>query len=307
MLRRWIYVGDWRLRNMPYRLIYNPTAGGGQAKAIVDSLTPLLASIPDLEVLATRERGHATELARAVSTRPAQVIISIGGDGTHHEVVNGMLPAGTAELAVIPAGSGNDFAMGMNLPKNPTAALKIAMEAKAVAVDVGQANQEYFLTVVGSGFDAEVAGYINSRPHAGTGKWLYLRGILHMLMQYRSQSLTVVQNGHPRTRSTLLLAVGNTARYAGGIRICPQADAQDGLLQVVWVGGVSPLQVLPLLAKAYGGHHVNDRRVETFNATELQVEGPAHLNVHADGELIGHLPMTIRVHPKALKLRLEQG
>jgi diacylglycerol kinase (ATP) len=289
---------------MPYRLIYNPVAGGRRAQKIVDSLASALARVGDLEVMATRERGHAVELARAVAQVPGMVVISVGGDGTHHEVVNGLGPHAAAAMAVIPAGSGNDFPAGIGVPDDPALALEVALAGQFRAIDLGQVNDQYFLTVVGAGFDAEVAGDINARPHGGSGTWLYLKGILRQLFRYRCQPLTVTLDGVTRTRDTLMIAAGNTARYAGGIRICPGAKPTDGQLEVIWVGAVSPLGILPILARAYSGRHVEHPVTETHRAAELVVDGPAALYVHADGELVGHLPVHIRVHPSALMMRL---
>ncbi|MGC8486844.1 MAG: diacylglycerol/lipid kinase family protein [Clostridia bacterium] len=289
---------------MATRLIYNPTAGGGRARTLVDRLSHELAQIPDLEVVATRAPGHARELSAAVKDRADQLVISVGGDGTHHEVANGLLPDGLAEMALIPAGSGNDFAGFLGIPKDPQAALRAALDTPARPIDVGKVNEEFFLTVVGAGFDAEVAAYINERPKAGNGQLAYLGAILKMLSRYECKPLSVSLDGEARSRSTLLLACGNTGRYAGGIKICPRATPFDGQLDVVWVGGLSRLRILPLLARAYSGSHVHHPAVETFLATRLRVEGPPGYHVHADGELVGELPVTIEVVPGALRLRV---
>ncbi len=291
---------------MATRLIYNPVAGGGRARAIVDRLAPDLARIPDLEVLATRAPGHARELSRAVSDRPDYLVISVGGDGTHHEVANGLLPAARAHMGVIAAGSGNDFAGYLGLPKDPAAALRVALESPARAIDVGRVNDEYFLTVVGAGFDAEVAAYINQRPKAKNGQLAYLGAILTMLVRYDCKPLSVALDGEPQSRSTLLLACGNTARYAGGIKICPTANPFDGHLDVVWVGGLSRLRILLLLMAAYSGAHVRNPVVDSFPAVRLRVDGPAGYHVHADGEMVGELPITIESVPAALSIRLPQ-
>ncbi len=294
---------------MPYRLIYNPAAGGGRARRTLDGLMPELTVRSDLEVVATRERGHATELARQVRDVPGMVVISLGGDGTHHEVVNGLLPGGRAVMSVLPAGSGNDFAAGIGIPMHPPDALAVSLQGVPTPIDVGQVGSEYFLTVVGAGFDAEVAGLINrqSRGRGGSGKLLYLRGILATLARYRNHlfSLDVDQAGTPpRERFTLLLAAGNVARYGGGIRICPAADPHDGLLQIVWVGGTSKMGTLKLLSQAYSGRHVFNPLVETLQAPSFRLNGPPELFVHADGEIVGHLPISVRAWPGALSLLL---
>lgn len=293
---------------MPYRVIYNPAAGGGRSRRVLDALMPELAAHPDLEVMATRERGHATELARQVRDREDMVVISLGGDGTHHEVANGLLPNSRAAMSVISAGSGNDFASGVGLPADPSAALAVSFHGVTQALDVGQVGSEYFLTVVGAGFDAEVAGRVNRQARGqGSGKMLYLRGILATLLTYRSDvfQLDLNQTGQAvRERPTLMLAAGNLPRYGGGIRICPEADPHDGLLQVVWIGSLSKLGTLRLLSQAYSGRHVGNPVVETFQAASFRLTGPPRLFVHADGELVGHLPVSVRSLPGALPLKM---
>jgi diacylglycerol kinase (ATP) len=290
---------------MPYRLIYNPTAGGGRAQRVVDRLTPRLADVDGLEVTATREPGHAVELARAVSDQEGLTVISVGGDGTHHEVVNGLLPGGRARLAIIPAGSGNDFAGSLNIPNDPTEALSVALGDSFRFLDIGAAEltdgTHYFLTVTGAGFDAEVAALLNSRPKGrGSGSLLYLRGIIETLLRYQCEPMAVESPSWSANGPTLLVAVGNTPRYAGGIRICPDATPDDGLFEVVWIRGMGRLRVLSILARAYQGTHVRHALVETRMVDTLSLSGPSHLSVHADGEILGHLPATIRVVPAAL-------
>ncbi|MDA8194336.1 MAG: diacylglycerol kinase family lipid kinase [Thermaerobacter sp.] len=291
---------------MAARLILNPAAGSGRALAVYDKLKPFI-NEAHVEVFRTQRPGHATELAREVAQLDDMTVISLGGDGTHHEVINGLLPAGRATFAVIPAGTGNDFARVLHYPPTPVEQLTLALKGPTRKLDIGMVGDQYFLTVSGIGFDAEVANWVNARPKRGNGTWIFVRGVFRHLLFYRAQPLTVALGEARRQELTFMIAVGNTRYYAGGMKICPDADPQDGLFQVVWVEAISPFAVLPLLVRVFGGSHVRHRRVKTFMVPRLAVDAPEHLWVHADGELIGHPPVTFRTVPEAIRVRVGEA
>ncbi|MCY0878316.1 MAG: diacylglycerol kinase family lipid kinase [Firmicutes bacterium] len=284
------------------RIIVNPTAGNGKALKLFHALKPYLAS-EDVEICQTEQPGHATQLAREVANESDLTVVSLGGDGTHHEVINGLMPEGKAIFAILPAGTGNDFVRALDYPHTPREMLEVALHGPLRMLDLGQVNGQFFLTVSGVGFDAEVAGWVNQHEKHGSGTWIFLRAILRHLVSYRAQPMTVHAAGASREEKTFMLALGNTAQYAGGMRICPDARPDDGMFQVIWVKDLTRLSVLPLLARVFRGTHVRHPRVETFPADQLRVEGPDTLWVHADGEIVGHLPATFQVKPKAIRVR----
>ncbi len=286
---------------MAARIILNPAAGNGKAQKLFDLIEPHLPQ--DVEVVRTTGPGHATELAREVAEQEDLTVVSLGGDGTHHEVINGLMPAGKAIFAVLPAGTGNDFVRTLGYPKGPRAMLDVALYGAERRIDIGRVNQEYFLTVSGVGFDAEVAGWVNQHDKKGNGTWVFIRGILRHLIRYQSEGMTVHVDGAFRSEPTFLLAAGNSPYYAGGMKICPDADPEDGLFQVVWVKDLPRLSVLPLLTRVFRGSHVKHPRVTTFQAEQLTIEGPPNMLVHADGEIIGHLPVTLTIMPAAIRVR----
>lgn len=287
---------------MTARLILNPTAGNGKAQKLFDAISPYLAQ-EEVEVVRTTHAGHATELAREVSDQDDLTVISLGGDGTHHEVINGLMPAAKAIFAVLPAGTGNDFVRLLSYPKTPRDMLETALRGREMRLDIGQVNSEYFLTVSGVGFDAEVAGWVNQHDKHGNGTWIFVRGILRHLVRYQSADMTVQRDSVTQSEKTFLLAVGNSPYYAGGMQICPGAQADDGLFHVVWVHDLPRPSVLPLLVRVFRGTHINHRAVQSFVAERLFVDGPAHMLVHADGEIVGHLPVTFTILPQAIRVR----
>lgn len=288
---------------MAYRLIVNPAAGSGKAQNLFNTIKPYLED-NDVEVRLTEGPGHATDLAREVADQEDMTVISLGGDGTHHEVINGLMPQARAVFAVLPAGTGNDFVRMLSYPKSPQDMLQTALHGQEMRIDVGQVNDQYFLTVSGVGFDAEVAGWVNQHDKSGNGSWIFIRGILRHLVRYQSADMTVYVEGVARSEKTFLLAAGNSAYYAGGMRICPEAVITDGLFEIVWVRDLPRLSVLPLLARVFRGTHIRHQAVTSFQAEQLSIEGPPHMLVHADGEIVGHLPITLRIVPKAIRVRV---
>lgn len=285
-------------------LIYNPTAGNGKAAALYSQLRPQMESF-GVEVFQTQGPRHAIELARTFADDPNRTVISLGGDGTHHEVINGLMPSGKAIFSVIPAGTGNDFVRVLDYPNDPEAILQTALHGTPRPIDVGQAGNEYFLTVSGIGFDAEVAAWVNHRAKAGSGRSVFLRGILYNLLFYRSQAVSVMMDDRAaETRDSFLLAGGNTAYYASGMQICPGASIHDGTLTVVWIERLSRIEVLPMLLRVLQGRHLGHVRVRSAEVRKLTVDGPQELQVHADGEIIGHLPITLRALPNAIRVRM---
>ncbi len=288
---------------MPARLIVNPVAGSGRAKDLYELLKPSIQAEQNIEVMFTEGPGHATELAREVSLLEDMTVISLGGDGTHHEVINGLMPAGKCVFAVIPAGTGNDFVRVLSYPTTPRAILETALRGSEARIDIGQVSDQYFLSVSGVGFDAEVAGWIHEHGKTGNSTWVFIRAILRHLVRYRSAAMTLYVDGISRSERTFLVAVGNTAYYAGGMHICPNAAYDDNLFDVVWVRDLPRLSVLPLLARVFRGTHIQHPVVQTFQTEELSVDGPPEMLVHADGEIVGHLPATFRIHPQAIRVR----
>ncbi|WP_053960165.1 diacylglycerol/lipid kinase family protein [Sulfobacillus thermosulfidooxidans] len=288
---------------MAARIIYNPTAGNGRAVHVLESVKPFLEKF-DVEIVETQGPGHATQLAQEVADIEDMTVVSLGGDGTHHEVINGLMPSGKAIFSVIPAGTGNDFVRMLRYPKSLGEMVDTALRGPHQWFDLGHIDGQYFLTVAGAGFDAEVAGWVNQRKKQGNGTWVFIRGILYNAFGYRPQPMTVTLEEATRSQNTFMIAIGNTQYYAGGMKICPEANPHDGEFQVVWIEGISPWQVFPLLARVFRGSHVSRKVVKTFPAASLTLEGPKALWVHADGELIGHLPVTVKTIPKAIRVRV---
>jgi diacylglycerol kinase (ATP) len=228
----------------------------------------------------TGEPGHATALARKACADGFTHLLAVGGDGTAHETVNGIDRPDVA-LGLVPAGTGNDFARSAGLPFQPLAAVAGLERDRRRSVDLGLCNGRRFLNVAGAGFDAEVARLINEGPRRSRGALPYVATAISLAFRYRSASLRLDLDGETLVQSCLLVAFGNAAAYGGGMRICPRAALDDGLLDVCVVGGIGTGHILRLLPAVFLGRHLRDRAVSYRHARSIDVAGPAAVAVHA--------------------------
>lgn len=287
-------------------VILNPKAGAGRALRTWSRVRSSLRSLfDDVDEWASERPGHATELARRAVERGAAAIIAVGGDGTIHEVVNGMAESVTP-LGILPFGTGNDFARALGISPAPAGALAVIAGRHARRVDLGRVHGQFYVQVAGTGFDAVVAERVNRGGRAGSGAVTYVRHLLATLITYRNTDSRLCTDGDAADPGiqgkVLLLAVANTAYYGGGMKICPGARPDDGLLDWCRIGDMNKLEVLRALPRVFGGTHVRLPKVDTGRAASVLVEGPPDLPVHADGELVGTLPARFECVPGALSV-----
>lgn len=286
--------------------IVNPASGGGRGARAWPRIQPILREAGwQLTESVTERRGHAVELAAASS---ADVILAVGGDGTANEVANGILGArgtrgaGRPAFGVVPVGTGSDFARALGLPRDPVAAAGALVGARPRPVDVGEVNGRYFLTIAGAGFDGEVARQVNAWPKVLGGTAMYVLGILKMLVTYSPVNVEITLDGSVQRERLFLIAVGNTAWNAGGMWTVPAARPDDGIFDVVIAGPLTRLEMLAVLPKVYSGRHLGHPKVRQARASHIHVTGDVPLAIQADGESVGRLPATFRVHRSALSV-----
>ncbi len=292
-------------------VILNPVAGKGRALRVWPAIRPLLrAGGFDWDEVIAERPMHAWNLAQDAADRGHDLIVSVGGDGTTHEVVNGLLrgrQGSPPRLAVIPVGTANDFPRAVAVPLDPIAAARLLLKGVGRRIDLGQVNERYFTTISGVGFDAEVADLVNHWPRWVRGSPVYVAGILRMLVTYRLAEAHITIDGAEQTSRILLLAAGNSGRYGGGIYMAPHARIDDGLLAIVLAKDLSKLETLAVLPKVFSGKHLSHPKVFHTNARLVHVTSAAHLAIHADGESVGHVPATFRAVPLALEVVVPGG
>lgn len=282
--------------------IVNPAAGNGYALKIEKQLMQEMKnrSLP-CKFVQTKNPGHATELAReAAMQQDCTGVVSVGGDGTCFEVACGLMHTGVP-MGIIPAGTGNDFIKTVNTPKKPLEALAFILSHPARPVDVGGLNDRLFLNVCGTGFDITVLDYTLAAKKYCRGIFPYLIGLIRGIAHYRPVRVRFTADGHTEEREVLICSVANGRFFGGGIAICPEASADDSLLDMIVVEH-RPRWMLPFLLPA-----LLMGRVLKFSFTthkrckevEIYSEG---MRLNIDGEIhrIDHAKFTVL--PGALKL-----
>jgi len=290
-------------------LLTNPMAGHGKAvAATARALTRLHHHGVRVRELVGGDPAEAAQLAREAVADGVDALVVVGGDGLIHLALAAV--AGTdTPLGVVPAGTGNDQARAHDWPrKSPEDAVDVVVNGIDKAVDLGEVTTadgqvRLFGSVLASGFDSLVSDRTNRMrwPH---GRARYNVAMLAEFVNLRPLPFRItLEDGTVIERDLLLVAVGNTRSYGGGMCIAPGADPTDGLLDVTIGGAGSRRQVLRLLPKVYRGTHVRHPSVEVVRTSALRIESPG-ISAYADGEYLGPLPADIRLRPRAVLLRV---
>ncbi len=235
----------------------------------------------------------------------ADALVVVGGDGMVHLALQAL--AGTdLPLGVIPAGSGNDFARELRLPlTDPVAAAEVVVAGHERAVDLGRAGEQWFAGVVAAGFDARVNDRAN-RMRWPSGRLRYNLAMLAELGVFRPVPYVLELDGEVWETSAMLVAIGNSTCYGGGMRVTPGALLDDSLLDVMVVKPISKARFLMVFPKVYSGTHVQLPYVEVRRARQLRVEAPG-ITAYADGERLGPLPQKFEAVPAAARVLVPSG
>ncbi|SDI27314.1 diacylglycerol/lipid kinase family protein [Natribacillus halophilus] len=289
-----------------YSIIVNKCSGNGKGALIWKQVKKALQTKEiDYQVYFTKRSNHATAIVREIN---GGVIIVIGGDGTIHEVINGLIGAKTP-VGIIPAGSGNDFAKALDIPTNAREALDRILHGKQQAVDIGRINGKCCVTVIGVGFDGKVAQTVNASKSKRWlnvirfGKLSYVISVFKVLLSYKPVDITITVDGHKEDITNVwLIAVANFPYYAGGMAICPNAKGNDGFLELCVVHGMSRLQFVRAFPGVFKGKHVSHPAVKMLTGKQIEISSSTAMIVHGDGEIIGQTPIKIDVEKEALNV-----
>lgn len=281
-------------------LLINPKSGQGRAAATaLRTIKYLRNSGVSVTALIGRDEADAADLAHRAVAAGTSALVTCGGDG----VVNIALQAvaGTSTpFGVIPSGTGNDHARMLGIPlHDPLAAARIVLEGATRPIDLGRANGRWFGTAFAGGFDAKVTERTN-RMKWPRGKLRYNLAMLAEFATLRPLDYSIELDGRQITTQALLVAVGNGPTYGGGMRICPFAELDDGLLDVTLVGPAPRARVARLLPTIYPGTHVDQPQVTTYRARSVRLSTPG-ITGYADGEPFAPLPVLCECVPLAAR------
>jgi diacylglycerol kinase (ATP) len=288
-------------------VLTNPAAGRGRHRRVLPAVLDRLAAAGrPLRQLTAGTGAEAEAACRAAVAGGAGALVVVGGDGTLHAALPALAGTGVP-LGVVPAGTGNDLAAGFGFRTEPLAAAQAVATAlrerttgrvDLVRVTGADRTVRWYGGVLAAGFDAIVNAHAN-RMRWPPGDRRYDLAIFLELVRLRPRAYLMHLDGVPHRFTGVLVAVGNIASYGGGIRICPDADPTDGLLDVVVGGPMSRTTLVRLRPRAYRGTHVGHRLVTSYRAREVRLAA-AGITSYADGEPCAPLPVTLTAVPGAL-------
>jgi len=285
-------------------LIVNPSAGGGRAARALPAVEARLRALGlPFEVDATRDLGHAGELAVGAARR-GRVVVTLSGDGMLGKVAGALRDVPGSLLGVLPGGRGNDFARVVGIPLDAEAACDVIAHGVPRAIDLGEAAGSPFIGIASVGFDSEANRVANEAP-ARLGRLVYLYGALRALATWKPTGFTLEVDGERVRFSGWGVALANSKAYGGGMFVAPDAELDDGALDVVRLESTSKARFLrKVLPKVFKGEHIHEPSVHVMRGTVVHVESDRPFLVYADGDPVGELPMTFRALPGALRVLL---
>jgi diacylglycerol kinase (ATP) len=257
--------------------------------------------------------GHLTELARQAADGGARLLVLVGGDGSVSEVASALAGRADVELAVIPRGTGWDFARTYGIPRDAAAAARIALEGTAREIDLGLVSYRtwaghdastYFANVASAGMSGAIAERANGTTKMFGGKASYLWATLAVFAGWKNDVVRVEVEGEIRAARMHDVVVANGRYFGGGMMICPEAEPDDGVFDVLLIGDLSKRDLLLTLPKTYRGRHLPHPKAELLRGATVTVETPMPLPVELDGEQPGTTPARFEVVPRALRVRV---
>ena len=286
---------------MRFALVINPTSGRRKGAAIGAEATALLkAAGHEVISLQGENASDARDQLKQAIDRGLDSVVVVGGDGALHAVLDHIADSDLT-FGLIPAGTGNDTARTLGIPrKDAKAAVDILLKAKTRTIDLALAGEAFVATVVASGFDSKV----NERANAMTwprGNMRYNIAILAELKVFEPLHFSIDLDGERIERDAMLVAVGNGPSFGGGLRMCEGAVLDDGYLDVVIINPLSKIELLKVFPKLSKGTHVSHSCYEHHLAKKVTIDSPG-IVAYGDGERLGALPITISACPGVLRV-----
>ena len=297
--------------------IVNPNAGNGKGGKDRDRISEILnRNNIRFEMRSTGRKGQATEFTRDLIAGGYRKIISIGGDGTLHEVINGIFTQDHCAprditLGIIPVGTGNDWGRMFGIPLVYEGAVQVISEGKQMLHDIGvidyfngeEKTKTYFINIAGLGFEAVVVKKTNRQKDKGmSNKAIYFYNLLSSLISYRNTPVEITIDGRTSTAKVFSINVGNGRYCGGGMRQTPDAIPDDGLFDITVIKEMGRIEIIKSLQLLYDGTIMSHPKVDGYRSTNLKVTSESPLYIEADGESLGHTPVEFSIIPAAVNI-----
>ncbi len=293
---------------MTFHFIVNPIAGKAQYQEVITFLANYQYHHPNFsyEVYLTQKVGHARKIAQEITTEN-DVVVSVGGDGTLNEVVNGLHEQ--CILGVVPNGTGNDFSLMLDYPQNLSMGdwLRETIEGKIVEVDLGEVNGQKFINSCNTGLDSDVLVHYDAlrEKYKNFRKLSYISAILKTIKNLEPYQAKITVDGQRLEDQSYLVATTNNGKYyGGGFKPTPRAEIQDGLLDFCLIRPIKKYRLPYLLSKFQRGSHEGHEVFELLQAQTVEIETNEPVNFALDGELQQGTSIRIRVLPKAVRIQV---
>lgn len=308
--------------NRKVAAIANPYAAGGRAGRLWPHMAQRLRErLGDLTVRLTDSAGHATRISRELIDEGYDLIVAVGGDGTVSEVANGFLQDDRpvrpeVQLGILPVGTGADFQRTLGIPSDIDQAIEILAGGKCLAIDMGKISfvgrdeseqQRYFVNLISFGMGGSVAASAKNLLTVLGGKAAFLWATFKTVATYRGRhvSLEVDGNGQPLSFFITNVAVGNGRFHGGGMRPCPTAAVNDGVLEVTVIDYLKPLELMRDIHVLYSDNVYRHPKARHLRARRLVARSEEPTWIEVDGEPLGRLPIEIEVLPQRLNVLVD--
>jgi len=298
--------------------VVNPCSGNGKAGKKWPAVKKILEEyFGEFEFAMTEREGHGEDIARGAISRGHDLIISIGGDGTNNEVLNGFFKDGRiinpeAVFSVIGTGTGGDFVRTLGFPRDAEECVRRVATGSIIHSDIGKITfidhsgnekSRYFLNIASFGMSGLADQKVNSTSKFLGARISFLLGSLRAFLEYKNQFVSLrVDNGPEEKMLINNIAVANGCFFGGGMRVAPLAKVDDGLFDIVVMGRLTTVLILKNIKKIYKGTHGQLDEVTMMKGKRVRAESSEEVLIDLDGEQPGKLPATFEVVPLAIPI-----
>jgi YegS/Rv2252/BmrU family lipid kinase len=297
--------------------LINPNSGKGKGRKDWELIAAHLKKKGlNCREIVTNAKGDAIHLVHNALKEGCRDIITVGGDGTLNEVLNGVFTSGACPstditLALIPVGTGNDWGRMFGIPLDYEKAVSIISDGKKMMHDTGvvsyydgdETKKRYFLNIAGVGFESVVVRRTNYQKERGHGgKAIYFYNLLMSLLSYKNTGAEIIVDGEKKRAEVFSINVGNGRYCGGGMRQTPDALPDDGLLDITVINGIGKFEIIRNLNILYNGTILSHPKIDGYKCKNLKVNPDSQLWVEADGESLGHTPAEFSIIPSSINI-----
>lgn len=285
-------------------IVANPASGTKKLESVLRELIDFAVSKNyQFEVFLTSKNHNGWKTVADNFDGSYTDLVVLGGDGTINECVNGLKH--DRPLSIIPTGTGNDFSKMLNIGRSLEDHLQVIARGKVIKIDVGVCNGRKFVNGVGMGFDGQIVADMQHRRSLLRGAAKYYYFVLRILAFYKARLFSYSIGREKLENELILLCVANGSTFGGSFRLTPDADLQDGKLEVCEIRRLSGFKRFLNLPRIQAGSHGVLKEVNFYRTDHVTLAANPAINAHIDGEFFGQPPFELSVLPKALSIRVK--